>query len=164
MLLKLFWIQILNFKTLKICLRFSFMYLMLATLGALHSTSWELHWCSILLLQNSVALVRVFSHLHLCDQIGGLLWRHCSGAGNSDSGITPRGKSIHTRYMYELTSTFFGFLRLKSKKKKRMWKFEFVNSLLLWFDVPGWRDCTETDHFESTCESSDYFNTSKKVF
>lgn len=94
------------------------MYLMLATLGALHSTSWELHWCSILLLQNSVALVRVFSHLHLCDQIGGLLWRHCSGAGNSDSGITPRGKSIHTRYMYELTSTFFGFLRLKSKKKK----------------------------------------------
>lgn len=95
------------------------MYLMLATLGALHSTSWELHWCSILLLQNSLALVRVFSHLHLCDQIGGLLWRHCSGAGNSDSGITPRGKSIHTRYMYELTSTFFGFLRMKSKKKKK---------------------------------------------
>lgn len=92
---------------------FSFMNLMLATLGAIHSTSWELHWCSIFLLQNSVALVRVFSHLNLCGQIWGILWRHCSGAGNSDSGITPRGKSNQIRYMYELTSTFIGFLCLK---------------------------------------------------
>lgn len=118
--------QIIEFKiilhliidiSLKICWRFSFMNLMLATLGAIHSTSWELHWCSIFLLQNSVALVRVFSHLNLCGQIWGILWRHCSGAGNSDSGITPRGKSNQIRYMYELTSTFIGFLCLKLKKK-----------------------------------------------
>lgn len=122
-------LQIIEFKiisnliidiSLKICWRFSFMNLMLATLGAIYSTSWELHWCSIFLLQNSVALVRVFSHLHLCGQIWGILWRHCSGAGNSDSGITPRGKSNQIRYMYELTSTFIGILCLKLKKNVKI--------------------------------------------
>lgn len=38
-----------------------------------------------------------------------------------------------------------------------------MDSLLLWFGVPGRRDCAKTDHFKSSCESSDYFNTAKKV-
>lgn len=131
--------QIIEFKiilhliidiSLKICWRFSFMNLMLATLGAIHSTSWELHWCSIFLLQNSVALVRVFSHLNLCGQIWGILWRHCSGAGNSDSGITPRGKSNQIRYMYELTSTFIGFLCLKLKKNVKIRIFRLFVTLI----------------------------------
>lgn len=37
-----------------------------ASLGTLHTTSWKLHWCCILLFQNLVALVRISCHFYFC--------------------------------------------------------------------------------------------------